>query len=220
MRYIGRITEWYDERGYGFVTPDHGGERVFIHVSAFEFKTNRPARGMRISYELGRDQRGRPRATCVCRVNYHPKHSGDQTGSSGIFVGALVLGAVAFGACHRIVPPIVASAYLSMSALAIWLYGKDKLAAITNCWRTREVTLHLVGLIGGWPGALFAQAVFRHKTKKRAFQSTFWLTVLLNCVGVSWLITQEWDGWRAFPEITMAGDNVDDGLPRIIPLER
>lgn len=217
MRYFGRITEWYDERGYGFVTPDHGGERTFIHVSAFEYKTTQPDRGMRISYKLGRDKRSRLHATCVCSADHLPKHSGDRTYSSGTIVGSLVLGGIAFGAVHRIVPPIVATAYLSMSALAIWLYGKDKFAAITNRWRTPEVTLHFVALMCGWPGALFAQAVFHHKTKKPTFRSRFWLTVLLNCACFSWLIAQEWDGWLSFPVIKVA---VDDELPRIIPLER
>ena len=217
MRYVGRITDWYDDRGYGFVTPDLGGERTFVHVSAFECKTTQPDRGMRISYKLGRDQRNRRCATRVCRVDHHPKRSFDRTGSGGTIVGALVLGAIAFGACHRIVPPIVATAYLSMSALAIWLYGKDKFAAITNRWRTPEDTLHFVGLLGGWPGALFAQAVFHHKTKKPKFRSTFWFTVLLNCAGFSWLIAQEWDGWLSFPVIKVT---VDDELPRIIPFER
>lgn len=115
------------------------------------------------------------------------------------------------------VHPFVATAYLSMSALAIWLYGKDKFAAITNRWRIPERTLHFVALLGGWPGALFAQAVFHHKTKKLKFRSRFWLTVLLNCAGFSWLIAQDWDGWFSFPLIKVA---VDDELPRIIPLER
>ncbi|MEI8380922.1 MAG: cold shock and DUF1294 domain-containing protein, partial [Planctomycetota bacterium] len=171
MRYVGRITDWYDDRGYGFVTPDLGGERTFVHVSAFECNATRPDRGMRISYKLGRDKRNRSYATCVCGVDYHPKHYDPRTGSCGTIVGALVLGAIAFGAYHRIVPPFVATAYLSMSALAIWLYGKDKFAAITNRWRTPEDTLHFVGLLGGWPGALFAQAVFHHKTQLSGYKS-------------------------------------------------
>jgi len=35
--------------------------------------------------------------------------------------------------------------------------------------------------MGGWPGALIAQKTFRHKSKKREFQTVFWATVVLNC---------------------------------------
>jgi uncharacterized membrane protein YsdA (DUF1294 family) len=75
-----------------------------------------------------------------------------------------------------------------MSVLAILLYGVDKSAAVNNRWRIQESTLHFVGLIGGWPGALFAQDLFRHKSKKAEFQSIFWVTVVLNCAGLAWLL--------------------------------
>jgi len=36
MRYLGRITDWNDANGIGFVAPNGGGDRVFVHVKAFE----------------------------------------------------------------------------------------------------------------------------------------------------------------------------------------
>ena len=35
----------------------------------------------------------------------------------------------------------------------------------------------------GWPGALLAQQVLRHKTSKTSFIAVFWLTILVNVVG-------------------------------------
>jgi uncharacterized membrane protein YsdA (DUF1294 family) len=49
--------------------------------------------------------------------------------------------------------------------------------------------LHLIALAGGWPGALLAQKVLRHKSSKQSFQVVFWVTVLLNCAALSWLLT-------------------------------
>ncbi|MCB1578653.1 MAG: cold shock domain-containing protein, partial [Xanthomonadales bacterium] len=51
MRFVGRIAEWNDEKGYGFVEPNGGGERAFVHVKAFERRVRRPADGDLISYE-------------------------------------------------------------------------------------------------------------------------------------------------------------------------
>ncbi|TFW08951.1 DUF1294 domain-containing protein [Oxalobacteraceae bacterium OM1] len=75
--------------------------------------------------------------------------------------------------------------YAAASLAAFAAYGFDKSAARRaahgNARRTPERTLHLLGVLGGWPGALLAQQVFRHKTQKTSFLALFWLTVALNC---------------------------------------
>jgi uncharacterized membrane protein YsdA (DUF1294 family) len=79
--------------------------------------------------------------------------------------------------------------YLGASALAFLAYLLDKSAARMNRRRTPENTLHLLGLVGGWPGALLAQTLLRHKTVKRPFQIVFWLSVLITCAGLVWLLS-------------------------------
>ena len=76
--------------------------------------------------------------------------------------------------------PLVA--YAVVSVVAFLLYWSDKRKAQTNRWRTPENILHAVELAGGWPGALIAQQVFRHKTRKVSFQVLFWVIVLLHQV--------------------------------------
>jgi len=72
--------------------------------------------------------------------------------------------------------------YVVMSLLALFLYWRDKRQARAGGWRTPEKVLHGVELLGGWPGALIAQQVWRHKTRKVSFQLVFWLIVLLHQV--------------------------------------
>jgi len=76
--------------------------------------------------------------------------------------------------------PLVA--YGSVSVVAFVLYWNDKRKARADAWRTPENVLHAVELAGGWPGALLAQQVFRHKTRKVSFQMVFWFIVLLHQV--------------------------------------
>ena len=82
--------------------------------------------------------------------------------------------------------PIVAF-YAVISMLAYITYAIDKKAAINNRRRVSEKTLHLLGVVGGWPGAFLAQQRLRHKTQKTAFQVTFWLTVVVNLACAGWL---------------------------------
>src|SRR3954468_1380055 len=95
---------------------------------------------------------------------------------------AFVVGAAARGSLPLAVPIVYAAA----SVTAAIVYAADKSAARRNQWRTRERTLHLLALAGGWPGALVAQTVFRHKTRKMSFRLVFWMTVVLNCGALAW----------------------------------
>lgn len=77
----------------------------------------------------------------------------------------------------------VAALYLATSTIAFVMYAIDKSAARRRAWRVSEATLHFWALAGGWPGALLAQQVLRHKSSKARFSGVFWMTVVLNVVG-------------------------------------
>jgi len=78
-------------------------------------------------------------------------------------------------------PTFLFWAFTGMSTAAFIMYGLDKWAAIRKAQRTSEATLQFCALLGGWPGALLAQQVFRHKSSKGSFQISFWYAVALNC---------------------------------------
>jgi len=77
-------------------------------------------------------------------------------------------------------PLLVVAVYLSLSLVTIVFYAADKRAATAGTWRTPEATLLVLGLLGGWPGAIIAQQALRHKTRKRSFQFAFWWSVIGN----------------------------------------
>ncbi|QOY95669.1 DUF1294 domain-containing protein [Massilia sp. UMI-21] len=79
-------------------------------------------------------------------------------------------------------PLLVGGAYLALSLGCFVAYALDKSAARKGDRRTPESTLLLLGLAGGWPGAVLAQQCLRHKTSKASFQWKFHLTIVLNLV--------------------------------------
>jgi len=111
-----------------------------------------------------------------------------------IFFALLFLGAVGVSVLAGRLNWLVGIAYAVLSLISFTTYAFDKSAANRDAWRTPESTLHLLSLAGGWPGALIAQQVLRHKSKKIAFLVVFWATVLINCAALLWLHT---DGGRA-----------------------
>ena len=79
----------------------------------------------------------------------------------------------------------VPALYGGASVVAFAAYGIDKAAARRQANRISEQTLLILGLVGGWPGALVAQQVFRHKTRKRSFRRAFWGTVGVNILALA-----------------------------------
>jgi uncharacterized membrane protein YsdA (DUF1294 family) len=75
-----------------------------------------------------------------------------------------------------------------LNGVTFFIYWTDKHAAQHGRWRTKEDTLHLLALLGGWPGAWAAHQVLRHKSRKVAFRAMYWATVVLHCAALGgWL---------------------------------
>jgi cold shock CspA family protein len=55
MRYQGKITDWKDDRSFGFIMPGGGGTPVFLHISAFKKGQQRPTGNEPVTYELLND---------------------------------------------------------------------------------------------------------------------------------------------------------------------
>lgn len=69
---------------------------------------------------------------------------------------------------------------LLINVLTLAMYGADKMAARRAMRRVPESTLLVFGLIGGWPGAIIGQQLFRHKTQKQPFKTYFIVTVIVS----------------------------------------
>ena len=80
---------------------------------------------------------------------------------------------------------ILFATYPLMSVLCYYYYFLDKGYAQTGQRRIPENRLHTFELFGGWPGALLAQQMLRHKNRKQSYQFVFWLIVSLH--GVVWM---------------------------------
>lgn len=69
---------------------------------------------------------------------------------------------------------------VACSLVAVVVYGIDKYRAARERPRISERTLHIIGALGGWPGAHFARRTFRHKSVKSSFRVIFWIIVAVH----------------------------------------
>ena len=184
----GILTEWDDERGFGFITPEDGSGKVFLHIESLLPSARRPTVGELFFYQLTTDEKGRLRAekafqTVLDEKRKMPFHHSILKGLSYFwplaiipaFVLTVKTGSLVLGLC---------TAFLMNSLLTVLFYWEDKHLAQYKLWRIPEKCLHVWELFCGWPGALYAQRAFRHKRSKSSFMIVFWLCVIANVVAL------------------------------------
>ena len=196
MRQVGRISNWNDGKGFGFVTPHDGGPRAFVHIKAFQAATRRPLEGELISYVTTADAKGRVNATDVRfagqrvqprAVARAPRRRKPPMPIPRVAIGGLFLLAAIILMVMGVIPAALPLIYVLMSCGSYIAYVLDKASAGKNLQRVPEATLHMMDMLGGWPGGLIGQQQMRHKTAKASFRVTFWITVMLNLGLFAWL---------------------------------
>lgn len=71
LRRYGTLTQWHEDRNFGYITPAEGGTEIFVHVSAF-IDGERPELNEVVSFEVVTWPNGKQRAERVTRSGQQP----------------------------------------------------------------------------------------------------------------------------------------------------
>lgn len=200
MRDQGRLVEWFDDKGYGFIQPnDASKDRVFLHIKDFARQGPRPIVGCALEYTVLLDGDGRFRAQQVMylkasqtqKILPKPKNvKGQQQKLKPMQIAciAYILALAVFTLLGMLSGMVLL--FISITnALTYWLYAQDKEAALLGNRRIPEQSLHILSFLGGWPTAWLAQERLRHKTQKQPFRKIYFCTIALNILLILWLIS-------------------------------
>ena len=95
---------------------------------------------------------------------------------------------LAWGVWTQRLPLWTLAALAALNVVTLWMYAADKNAARAGRWRIPESNLHLLSLLGGWPAAWLAQQSMRHKSSKAEFRAVYWVTIVLHCGTLAWVV--------------------------------
>lgn len=70
--------------------------------------------------------------------------------------------------------------FVLFNLVTFFVFGYDKYLARTNRRRISERTLVSLAMMGGSVGAVFAQKIFRHKSRK--YRNLFWIILVVQFV--------------------------------------
>ena len=190
MRLKGKLIKWNDEKAFGFIASNGGGDHVFIHKSAFSNRQRTPEVQDIITFSITKDNQGR---YCADEATFSgeklKKKQAKSVSKFSIYLSVIFLGLIAAASVLGYLPINLMLAYFGVSTITFIIYASDKSKAKQGAWRTSEGTLHLFALAGGWPGAAIAQQTLRHKSQKTEFRFVFWLTVIANFCALAWLMS-------------------------------
>lgn len=80
--------------------------------------------------------------------------------------------------------------FAAINLVTFGAFALDKAAAQSDRRRTPETTLLALALIGGSLGALAAQQILRHKTRKQPFRAILIAIAAIHIVGAALYLTR------------------------------
>lgn len=176
--------------GYGFIRPDSARreENRDVHFSLRQVEGRKRVRaGQAVSYYLTRTEKG------TTAIKVQPGSVFSIPYLKFLLVGVvsallLLVGLVVVLDQPQSLPVWLALWVAAFSIATYGVYAYDKSQAQADGLRVPEAVLHLLGALGGTPGAFVAMRVLHHKNKKRDFQAIFWLIVATQVGFLTWLL--------------------------------
>ncbi len=148
MKYQGKLSNWNDAKGFGFVQPNGGGQRAFVHISAFKRRSRRPVDGDIIAYEVVQQTDGKAKAVNIAFIADHKSRHTNKpkarrsSGSSkpAILITLAFCIALVVLTILRIIPGELMFIYAGASLLAFLMYAWDKSAAQNTAGEDPKLT--------------------------------------------------------------------------------
>ena len=164
----GKITQWKDDKGFGFIVSEDNEEKIFFHISSVKTKGRRPKVNDVVLYESIRDSQGRLKAKAVViegvvsspktysekRIHTQPprKDALDYV-AIVLLIGSLAGAAYSFIQSGSIESLIPAGVILVVAVVLLNRQKKPKEKKF-SCARCRKISEHDKRTINAWNNGL------------------------------------------------------------------
>lgn len=200
MKKKGKIHHWNTSRGMGSIRSPQTGYDILFRLKDYRGSAA-PREGETVWFDEVTSVHTKPRAIAVSTVSanadvhsHRPRHYIGRKSNARTFMMLVFLWVVlgVWGVwSYRLSIWLVASV-LAVNLLTLLAYAIGPQAAHGRGRRIPEPVLHLLSLLGGWPGAGLAQTILRYRSHKPSFAVWYWGTVGLHlALLLGWLFWLE-----------------------------
>ncbi|MGD8110706.1 DUF1294 domain-containing protein [Vibrio sp. TRT 17S01] len=176
----GKITEWYGEKEYGYLTPETGGMRVKF-LSADTRKIGfKPTIGQEVLFRLSQDEQGNHKATKIERMRHF---------YVSIIVAVWFVITLAMCVWLFAYPLVIIYYYSFISLIVMFVSWLDKRALQKGTPSTSEASYFFLSMLGGWIAESLCHYFMRLKAKSLFYRIFFSLCILVHIGFLLWSLS-------------------------------
>ena len=127
MRLKGKLIKWNEEKAFGFIEPNGGGEHVFIHKTGLSNRKRTPQINDVITFSITKDKQGR---YCADDATFSgeklKKKQAKNVSKSSIYLSVVFLGGIVAALLTGYIPKNLALLYFGASIITFFVYASDK----------------------------------------------------------------------------------------------
>nr|WP_315242237.1 DUF1294 domain-containing protein [uncultured Albidiferax sp.] len=198
MKKKGKIHHWNTSRGMGFIRSPQTGYDVLFRIKDYRGSAL-PREGETVWFDEVTSVHTKPHAIGVSTVSGNadvhstrPRHYIGRKSNARPYVMLLFLWVVLgiWGVWSYRLSIWLVAAVLGLNLLTVLAYATGPQSTRHRRWWTpAEPVLHLLSLLGGWPGAGLAQAILRYRSRTPLFATLYWCTVVVHlALLLGWLL--------------------------------
>ncbi|WP_295891708.1 DUF1294 domain-containing protein [uncultured Vibrio sp.] len=182
----GKISERYENKHYGYITPDSSAMRVKFHFDDIKGDPSILLVHDRVVFKLSKDKDGQTSAVKIERLRHlHPL----------LIVSVWFFASLTGCVWYFNYPIDVLTYYTFINLLVLFVVWLDKRAAKQNKPTTGESSYLLLALFGGWICNLIFHYVWHLKPKPFLYQALLFIIIVSHVALFGWTLTAQGAVW-------------------------
>ncbi len=181
MAYKGKITQWYQSQGYGYITLENSTQRIKFEFDALKNITSQPSKDAVVRFTLSQDRHGNHHATQIERLQSTPL---------SLFAALVFVTALGFALYQYQYPRVIGWGLGIINLASVVIATLDRRAYAKQQPLTSDPALIFISLFGGWIGLSVCTALFSLPSRSFFYRLLVALIIGVHFAALIWTVSE------------------------------